>query len=83
MRKIQEEDQDITISPSDDPSQSQTVKRVEVTKGMRTLGVRLAPNGNDHDEYTYRMEQGNMMRDKLKTAPLNRTQVGIGFNAIW
>ena len=39
MRKIQDDDQDITISPSDDPMKTQTVTRVEVTKGMRTLGV--------------------------------------------
>ena len=65
MRKIQEDDPEINISPSDDMTTSQVVKRVEVTKGMRTLGVRLAPDGNDHDEFQYRLEQATTMRDQL------------------
>jgi hypothetical protein len=39
---------------------------------MRTLGVRLAPDGNDNDKFKYRIlvEVATMMRDHLKTAPL-------------
>jgi hypothetical protein len=52
-------------------------------KGIRTLGVRLAPDGNDSDEFKYRMEEATLMSDQqLKTAPLNREHVGIGFRAI-
>jgi hypothetical protein len=75
MCKIQADDPSIDVSPGDDPSRTQ---RVEVTKGMRTLGVRLAPDGNDFDEFQHRMEEATMMRDRLKTAPLNREHVAIG-----
>jgi hypothetical protein len=47
MCKIQADDPSIDVSSGDDPSRTQSIKRVEVTKGMRTLGVRLAPDGND------------------------------------
>jgi hypothetical protein len=52
MRKIQDDDPTIIdISPGDNPTCTQSIKRVEVTKGMRTLGICLAPDGNDHDEF--------------------------------
>jgi hypothetical protein len=55
------------------PCLTQSIKRVEVTKGMRTLGIRLAPDGNDHDEYKHHttMEEATSIRDRLKKAPLN------------
>ena len=83
MRKIQADDPTLNVSPGDDPSCTHSIKRDEVTKGMRTLGVRLAPDGNDHDELKHRMEEATLMRDCLKTAPLNREHVAIGFRAIW
>jgi hypothetical protein len=79
MHKIQADDPNIDVFPGDDPSLTQSIKRVEVTKGMRTLGVRLAPDGNDQDEYMHRtMEEATLIRDRLKTAPLNREHVAIG-----
>ena len=70
----------IDVTPGDDPSRTQSIKRVEVTKGMRTLGVRLAPDGNDFDEFQHRMEEATKrMRDRLKTTPLNREHVAFGF----
>jgi hypothetical protein len=45
MRKIQADDPTIGVSPGEDPSCTHSIKRAEVTKGMRTLGIRLAPNG--------------------------------------
>jgi hypothetical protein len=85
MCKIQADDPTIDVSPGDDPLLTQSIKQVEVTKGMRTLGVHLTPNGsNDFDEYKHRMEEATMMRDRLKeTAPLNREHVAIGIRAIW
>jgi hypothetical protein len=82
MRKIQADDPtSIDVSPGDDPSLTQSIKRVEVTKGMQTLGVRLAPDGNDHDEYKHHMEEAtSLICGRLKTAPLvNREHVAIGF----
>jgi hypothetical protein len=56
MCKIRADDPTIDVSPGDDPLHTQSIKRVEVTKGMRTLGVRVAPDGNDFDEFMHPME---------------------------
>jgi hypothetical protein len=55
------------------------IQRIETTKGMRTLGVQLAPDGNDLDEFKYRMDEATTMQDQLKVAPLHQEHVGIGF----
>ena len=75
MCKIHADDPSIDVSPGDDPARTQSIKRVEVTKGMRTLGVRLAPDGNDFDEFQQRLDDATKIRDLLKTAPLNREHV--------
>jgi hypothetical protein len=47
----------------------QSSKRVELKKGMRTLGVRLALDGNDHDENKHRMEDATSIRDRDSRRP--------------
>ena len=83
MRKIQDDDPIIELTSGADFHTKHIIQRVPVTKGMRTLGVRLTPEGNDNDEFNFRMEEATTMRDRLKTAPLNREHVGIGFRSIW
>jgi hypothetical protein len=83
MEKIKDADPDIALSSGADFDTTYNIQRIETTKGMRTLGVRLAPNGNDLDEFKYRMDEATTMRDRLKVAPLYREHVGIGFRAIW
>lgn len=39
MKKIQDGDPEIMITPGNNPVKTLCMKRVEVTKGMRTLGV--------------------------------------------
>jgi hypothetical protein len=51
--------------------------------GKHTLGVRLAPDGNDRDELKYRQQQATKMQQKIAAAPLGREYIGIGFRAIW
>jgi hypothetical protein len=48
-------DPDITINVTQGSNRTQTttITRVEVTTGHRTLGVQLAPTGNDKTEYQY------------------------------
>ena len=60
-----------------------TIQCVSTATGMRTLGVRLAPDGNDHDEFSYRIQQATKMQQRVAAAPLGREYVGIGFRAIW
>jgi hypothetical protein len=83
MKKIQEDDLPIALTAGADHVTTHEIARIEVTKGMRTLGVRIAPDGNEQEEYKHRMNEATIMRDRLKGAPLNREQVGIGFRAIW
>jgi hypothetical protein len=59
------------------------IQRISTSTGQRTLGVRLAPDGNDNDEYSYRTQQANKMTQRLKEAPLSREHIGVGFRAIW
>jgi hypothetical protein len=61
MCKIQANHPTIDVSRA---LHTQSIKRVKVvTKGMRTLGVRLAFDGNDFDEFMHRLEEATMMRD--------------------
>jgi hypothetical protein len=83
MQKIQEDDLPISLTSGADHVTTHDISRIEVTKGMCTLGIRLAPDGNENKEFKYRMNEATVMRDRLKGAPLNREQVGIGFRAIW
>jgi hypothetical protein len=51
-KKIHADNPTIDVSPGDDPLSTQSIiKRVEVTKGMRTLCINLAPDGNDYNKY--------------------------------
>jgi hypothetical protein len=81
MEKIKEADPDIALSSGADFDTTYNIQRIETTKGMRTLGVPLAPDGNDLNEFKYRMDEATTMRDRLKVAPLYQEHVGIGFQA--
>jgi hypothetical protein len=84
MDKVKDEDPDIALSSrADFDTTTYNIQQIETTKGMRTLRVQLAPDGNDLDEFKYRMDEATKMRDCLKVAPLYRKHVGIGFRAIW
>jgi hypothetical protein len=83
MMKLQDDDPPIQLTSGADFQTRHSITKIASTKGMRTLGVRLVPDGNDNDEYNYRMAEATIMRDRLKRAPLNREQVGIGFRSIW
>jgi hypothetical protein len=73
--KINKEDDPTTAlsSAGADQMMTETIKHsIEVTKGMRTLGVRLAPDGMDKDEYQYRLDEATSMRDRFhpSTVPM-------------
>ena len=83
MMKTKPDDPEIQLTSGADLHTRHTIQRIDITKGMRTLGVRLAPNGSDADEFNHRLTEATKMRDKLKLAPLNREHVGVGFCSIW
>jgi hypothetical protein len=51
----------IQLTSGSAPDRPERIQRISTNKGQRTLGVRLAPDGNDKDEYTYRMQQAKQM----------------------
>jgi hypothetical protein len=61
MQKSKEDDPEIHLTSGSDLQQLHKIKLIEVTKGMRTLGVRLAPDGNEHEEYKYQMNEATTM----------------------
>jgi hypothetical protein len=71
MEKIKDNDPAIALSSGADFNKMYNIQHIETTKGMRTLGVHLAPDGNDLDEFKYRMDEATMIQDRLKVgAPL-------------
>jgi hypothetical protein len=73
----------ITLTSGATPDQAEILQRISVTEGQRTLGVRLAPDGNDKTKFKYRILQAEMMNRQVRAAPLGREDIGVGFRAIW
>jgi hypothetical protein len=46
------------------------LEQVEVREGRRTLGVRLAPDGNNQSEFLYLQDQCNEWADKIRSGML-------------
>jgi hypothetical protein len=77
-----DDDLRIHLTSGTDPH-PEPIQRISTATGKRTLGVRLAPDGNDRDEFDYRMQQASTMKHRVAAAPLGREHIGIGFRAIW
>jgi hypothetical protein len=73
----------ILLTSGADTDNPTIIQCISTSQGQRTLGVRLAPDGNDNDEVRYRILQAKEMNQRIKTAPLGREHIGIGFRAIW
>ena len=83
MNEPGEDDPDILLTAGNDTNNATPIERVNTSIGKRTLGVRLAPDGNDRDELKYRQQQATKMQQKIAAAPLGREYIGIGFRTIW
>jgi hypothetical protein len=59
------------------------IQRIPPNQGQRTLGIWLAPDGSDKQEYLYRLQQALRIKTKIAAAPLGREHIRIGFQAIW
>jgi hypothetical protein len=53
----------------------QEIERVETTEARRTLGVRLAPDGNNEAEIEYLTEQAELWADNVRTNNLDQRYV--------
>jgi hypothetical protein len=55
--------------------------RVEVNEGRRTLGMRLAPDGNNAEEFQYLRSQCDTWADKIRSGILPRTTIWVAFTS--
>jgi hypothetical protein len=69
MTKSNADDPNIQLTSRSTFQMSHTITRIEVTKRMQTLGVRLAPDSNVNEEYNHQMRKATTMRDRLKRPP--------------
>jgi hypothetical protein len=56
---------DIVLTAGATPDQPAILQRISTNEGQRTLGVRLAPDGNDNVEYSYCLKQARTMSQRI------------------
>ena len=72
----------ITIQPHPDQPPI-TIERVNPSEGRRTLGIRIAPDGSQTDEFDYRMKQAREYKQQIWHAPLSRYEARRAHNTIF
>lgn len=53
---------------------------VDPSKGIRTIGVRIAPNGNWNDEFVHRLSQARSLARQLRSSTLSRSASAIAYS---
>jgi hypothetical protein len=83
MRK-NADDPDITIklTQGDDHMMAIPIKHVKTTKGKRTLGVCLTPDGRDTTEYQYCLQEAIKLQPRLLRAPLGHESTRLAFHTM-
>lgn len=74
---------DMCISSVKYPGLQVQLDRNEPSKGERLLGVRLALDGNDKDEYRYRLSQSTELSGKIMSSPLSRVDAEVIYRERW
>ncbi len=83
MRTINEHpDIAINMTQGSNRTQTTTITQVEVTTSHGTLGVQLAPMGNEKTEYQYQLQEAIKLWPWLLQAPLNQESTQIGFTTM-
>ena len=79
-----------TLQPTSDISllDSTTQEPIQITQvkpssGLRTLGVRLAPDGNFRDEFLYRLSQAQEVVQNLQKVRFTRFEASIAYERVW
>ena len=71
------------IIETDNDRGTVTIQRLEPTTGLQTLGVRLAPDGNETDELNYRCQQALTIAKMVYSAPLSRAETKAAHESVW
>ena len=82
METIDEAPGELKIN-TDDERQQVTITRLEPSHGLRTLGVRLAPDCNQKDEHSFRLQQAKDIAKLIWNAPLSRQEATIAHEQIF
>jgi hypothetical protein len=72
----------INMTQGNDRTQTMPITWVKVTTGKWTLGVQLAPSGDDKTEYQYQLNEATKLWTKLLRAPLNEESTQQGFTTM-
>ena len=59
------------------------ITQVKTSSGLRTLGVRLAPDGNFQDEFKHRLEQANEITTSMKRYHYTRFEARLAYHRVW
>jgi hypothetical protein len=65
------------------PDNPEPLRCVSTSDGQRTLGVHLAPDGNENREHAYCTIQVCKMGQRIRAAPPGREHIITGFCTIW
>ena len=76
--------EDTNITLEDNATNAEIpIQQIKPSKGLRTLGVRLAPDGNFNDEFLFRMEQCETVARQLKKVRFTRFEARLAYERVW
>lgn len=82
MKTLEEAPGEIYLTKGYDRENPQKIKRKEVNKSERTLGVRLNPTQDMTDEIKYRYQQIIKWAEAVNTSKLNRNDVSMAYHQV-
>ena len=83
MNEMPPDELEIKLTAGDDLTTYHTIQQIPTAKGIQTLGICLAPDGNDKDELQYHLQQASTIKQHLSKVPLGQEHTHIGFQLIW
>jgi hypothetical protein len=69
------------VTTTDAQGNRVVLERVEVQEARRTLGVRIAPDGNNGEEFRYLKEQADDWADRIRSGLIPRTYTWQAFSS--
>ena len=83
LKKEPVENNNLVMKSVKVPGYSEAVDQLEICHGERLLGVRLAMDGNDDDEFQWRKDQVEELASKIKVGPPTREDAEIIYRERW
>ena len=83
LKKDPVENKNLVMKSVKVPGYSEAVDQLEICHRKRLLGVRLAMDGNDEDEFQWRKDQVEELASKIKVGPPTREDAEIIYHKRW